>query len=472
LLVANTASALTESWTDDFANTNLVGYQTNVAIGGGVAKLDPASLVRQGIQLASSSDIISPAIVYTGSEYVLYYAECSPYGTCAIARAVSADANSWNPQGIVVNPGLAGSTDSSSVAYEDVMLVGSTFHMWYSGHGGGAYAIHHASSMDGRNWTPDGVVLSGATDGSGGATYYPSVLWDGSQFTMWYGTYDGQNTWIRRATSVDGISWNPTGIVLSPVADGLDNSGPRTPSVVRTAAGYIMWYTCIATQGQICRATSADGITWTREGLVLAPDPNLSGESRDISQPEVLLWPGPAYRVWYAGRGSAGINQIYGALSPIDQFVVSGSIVSVPISIADGFFWQSLSITKEEPSGTAIRISVLNATTFEPFPGLNGLTSSVVSLEGLSSTRGAIRLAANFTGGGDSTPFLDRWTVTMATAPPQPTEPPRPLSLWEEYSTAIVVSAVLVVAAVGGALLVLLLNRPRRNQPPLGIPPR
>ncbi len=464
LAVAVPSGASTESWTDEFDNPSLVDSSAGVVIGGGFAALGPNPLERQGIQVSSGSDIISPAIVKVGSEYFLYYAECSPSGSCAIALAVSSDSNSWTSQGIVVQPGLAGSTDAGGVAYEDVMVIGSTFRMWYSGIGsGGWYAIHHASSVDGKNWAPDGVVLSGATDGTNGATYYPSVFWDGLRFIMWYSTYNGQNTWIRRATSVDGLTWTPTGAVLSPIADGIDDSGPRMPSVIRAASEYIMWYTCVATiQGRLCRATSTDGIDWAREGAVLSPDPSLSGESRDVSQPDVLALPGATYRVWYAGRGSAGIDQIYSALPPSSAYVVSGSLVSVPIAISAGLFWQSLGIVKEEPAGTFVRVSVLNASSGQPIAGLTDLVATEISLASLSPLiEREIRLLARFTG-GDSTPRLDRWTVTTGTAPPSPP------TFWDRYLPAIVVSILFAVAGIGGAVFVLVLNRPQRppRQPP------
>ena len=466
LAVAVPSGAVTESWTDEFDNSNLVDSSASLVISNGFVTLGPSPLARQGVQVSSGSDLISPAIVKVGSEFFLYYAQCSPSGSCAIALAISSDSNSWTPQGIVVQPGLAGSTDAAAVAYEDVMLLGSTFHMWYSGIGsGGWYAIHHASSVDGKNWAPDGVVLSGATDGTNGATYYPSAFWDGFRFTMWYSTYNGQNTWIRRATSADGITWTPSGAVLSPVADGIDDSGPRMPSVARGASGYVMWYTCVASQGRLCRATSADGIQWTREGAVLSPDPNSTGESRDVSQPDVLALSGSVYRVWYAGRGSAGIDQIYSALSP-DGFVVGGSLLSVPIAISQGMFWQSVTVAKDEPAGTSIRVSVLNATSEQPIAGLSDLGATEVSLASLSPLQEhEIRLLARFAG-GDSTPRLDQWTVTMGTAPPSPP------TFWDLYLPAIVVSLMFVVAAIGGAVFVLLLNRPQRPPPQARSGPR
>lgn len=459
------SSAVTELWTDEFNDVTRVSSQSGLSIGGGVAALREHGLERQGIQISSGADLLSPALVVVGSQYFLYFAECSG-AACSIVLSVSPDANAWTGQGVVVSPGLSGSTDSFSVAYEDAMLIGSMFHMWYAGVGlSGWYSLHHAHSTDGRAWTSDGLVLSGTSDGSGGSVYAPSVLWDGLEFTMWYTTFDGANTWIRRALSSDGITWNSTGIVLSPRADGLEDDGPRFPAVIRTSTGYIMWYTCASVgHGRLCRAESSDGIDWTRQGIALDTDPGLPGESLDLAQPEVLIVAPDTYRIWYVGRGSAGIIQIFSAMSA-GNFGGSGTLVSIPIAVSSGLRWVALFVTKQEPTGTSIRVTVLDATSGGAIAGLSDLVASVVSLASIDPLRvPTIRLQASFHGDFSSTPLLDSWTVSTKTAPPSPR---MPVPLSESYSPFILVGVVILAAGIGlGILAVMLLRLSRRPSVP------
>ncbi len=128
-----------ETWIDEFDNTTLIGSSQGVSVTGGKVQLTLNQLERQGLQIAGTS-LLSPSIVRVGPSYYLYYSIFGPPGS--ILLATSSDANNWVGQGVVVAPGLAGVSDSYSVTYEDALLVGSTFHMWYSGMAsGGYYAI-------------------------------------------------------------------------------------------------------------------------------------------------------------------------------------------------------------------------------------------------------------------------------------------------------------------------------------------
>ncbi|MCS6888312.1 MAG: hypothetical protein NZQ09_08890, partial [Chloroflexus sp.] len=92
-------------------------------------------------------------------------------------------------------------------------------------------------------------------------------------YRMWYSGFDSGG--VRRiglALSPDGITWTrvvgpgPSGSVLGPgPAGNFDSANVSFPSVIRTATGYLMWYTGgNGSTFAIGLASSPDGVTWTR----------------------------------------------------------------------------------------------------------------------------------------------------------------------------------------------------------------
>ncbi len=456
LALAPLAAAITETWIDEFDNTTLISSAQNVMVSGGRVMLTPNPLERQGLQLGSGG-VGAASLVRVGTSYYMYYSEYSL--GISIRLATSSDAKNWTRQGVVVAPGLAGSSDASGVTYEDVLLLGSTFQMWYSGLGSsGNYAIHHASSSNGKNWTPDGVVISASSEGVSGSVYAPSVLWDGGQFRMWFTHYDGVHTWIRYATSGDGLSWMSRGVVLSPVADGIDNGGPRMPDVLRVGTEFLMWYTCVGTStGQICQARSTDGANYTREGVVLGPDPSLPGENRGLALPEALPLSPNSYRIFYSAAGTTG--QIYSALS-VGGYRMSGTVVSVPIALPSNLTWLSTTVSRTTPPGTSITLTVMDAITGLPIVGLTNVTAEKVGLTGIDSRSvPRIALKAQFWSTGTATPLLDNWTVTFGTPPPVPP------SFWDLYLPWILIGGLGGGGAGTIVVVAYLISRPASRQP-------
>src|SRR6185436_19718535 len=100
----------------------------------------------------------------------------------------------------------------------------------------------------------------------------PSVLrLSDSSWVMYYTVADSRNSGpaIGRATSTDGVVWMKTGD--SPVLRGeegeWDDMGVLEPSVLFDGTTYQMWYAVndlLLRPGMIGRATSTDGIAWTK----------------------------------------------------------------------------------------------------------------------------------------------------------------------------------------------------------------
>lgn len=149
------------------------------------------------------------------------------------------------------------------------------------------------------------------------------MLFDGSTWHMWYGTgSEGALTGgrIGYATSSDGVAWarqNSGNAVLVPGAGiAWDREGVAMPAVVQEGGGFTMWYVGVDLWPGIGRATSPDGVTWTRDGAnpVLAKGAGGSWSSFGVFEPAVVK-DGATYRMWV--EGFSGSNQWIGyAVSP------------------------------------------------------------------------------------------------------------------------------------------------------------
>lgn len=103
----------------------------------------------------------------------------------------------------------------------------------------------------------------------------PIVIKEGSTYKMWLsgGTGIGtNNVKIYQATSQDGINWNiSSNILIEPGTSGSwDDEKTETPSVIKVGNIYHMYYSGFKTGNpsgayQIGHATSADGISWTKD---------------------------------------------------------------------------------------------------------------------------------------------------------------------------------------------------------------
>ena len=111
-----------------------------------------------------------------------------------------------------------------------------------------------------------------------GALYFPERL---------------RTTW-RHLRSADLVRWEQLPDALTPGGDGEpDRDGVWTGSVLRTGELLQIFYTGHTLQGDIpqsiCRATSADGLTWTKDPANPISVPHLDGfEGRDWRDPFVF----------------------------------------------------------------------------------------------------------------------------------------------------------------------------------------
>lgn len=216
-------------------------------------------------------------VVSHNNVYHMYYAGYD--GTFSrIGHATSTDGISWtkDPLNPVLDVGPVGSWDASMVYVPSVVMVGSTFHLFYDGALGWIEQVGHATSTDGSNFTKDPAnpVLQVGTAGSWDEfQVFPmsgSVVYDDNMFKMWYGGCNGSVVWqVGYATSADGTSWtkhagNP---VMVPGSSGQWDDYSVLPGTVRIDNGkYSMWYSgCTAeNRWRVGYASSPDGTGWQK----------------------------------------------------------------------------------------------------------------------------------------------------------------------------------------------------------------
>ena len=202
-----------------------------------------------------------------------------------IVCAVSASAQTeWtlDPVEPVLEPAPAGAWDHGSRLIEAVVKVDGIYHMFYrgqpergfSGYWEGTYAIGHATSPDGIDWTLDPVnpVLSRGADDDWdhGSIRGAAVIHEGDRFRMWYASvtqsedvYDVQWHGIGHATSADGTTWSKS--LENPIVrPGSSGTSAIPQTVILDGRTFRMWYASSTFTNEGDRyAWSEDGLSWT-----------------------------------------------------------------------------------------------------------------------------------------------------------------------------------------------------------------
>ena len=165
----------------------------------------------------------------------------------------------------------------------------------------GTQEVHHLTSDDGIAWSEaEDASLEGLSEGFGNPGAMPtSVLEEADGWTMYLvGTLSSeQQGWdIWRATApAPGGPWTRSEepVLRRGAAGSWDAGALDFPTVIPAETGYTMFYSAIesttSTGGAIGRATSEDGVTWTKaEDPVL--EPGLCGgfDARAVHQPRVI----------------------------------------------------------------------------------------------------------------------------------------------------------------------------------------
>jgi len=262
------------------------------------------------------SALLLKSTLYTCPDFRGHY---SPW---KIGLATSQDGIAWTryPGNPVLDIGPSGGWEDYAVGNPFVLHDGTEYKIWYYGcrQGDPHIRIGYATSPDGIVWTkhPGNPVLDVGPPGAWDdyTIYSPTVLFDGTEYKMWYHGTDGSTFRIGYATSPDGIIW--TKHPGNPVLDvgppgGWDDYLVMSPTVLFDGTEYKMWYRGgDGSTDRIGYATSLDGINWVKfiDNPVLDIGPSGSWEDDWLGSPDVLVDEG-MYKMWYVGNDhSTDIN--------------------------------------------------------------------------------------------------------------------------------------------------------------------
>ena len=164
----------------------------------------------------------------------------------------------------------------------------------------GTQDLHHLTSSDAVTWTLQvDDSLAGLSEGFGNPGAMPtSVVQVGEEWVMYLtgslASEQGWDIWVATSSGLDG-PWTRSDepVLARGEAGAWDAGGLDFPTVVAAEAGYAMFYSGIpgaeTTEGSVGRATSEDGLTWTKDAAPVL-EPGLCGgfDDRAVLQPRVL----------------------------------------------------------------------------------------------------------------------------------------------------------------------------------------
>ncbi|MCK4444064.1 MAG: hypothetical protein KAW09_05940, partial [Thermoplasmata archaeon] len=289
----------------------------------------------------------------------------------------------WFRQGMVLDVGPIPSTYESSGWPSVVKGSDGIYRMWYTGSESVVPVsnryIRYATSVDGKNWDRMGIVI-GPNATLEDRVYAPTVTEDGGMYKMWYVGDELDPPWgssIFYATSPDGYTWTRQGLVLPKAFEGTyDNVGVSFPAVLKDGGVYKMWYTGYdGTHYRILYATSPDGQSWTYQDLAI--DVGMNPGDLDYMwafDPAVVKDANGMYHIWYSG-GNGTHFFILNATSP------------------DGVTWTKQGLSLDVLPDSQEDVGVLSGTVIM-------LPSSVVTMwyEGVDSS-GKVRIFRATLGG-------------------------------------------------------------------------
>jgi hypothetical protein len=250
---------------------------------------------------------------------------------CSVGMAVAQTEWTDHPDNPVIGvddpgPWAPGGAWVSSVLYD-----GAIYHMWFEGMtvlpSGWitGVAVGHATSTDGVEWSmdPANPVIPAGDPGewddeaAGGGP----VIFDGTQFKMWYAGWSEDSSNVGYATSTDGSTW--TKYSGNPVMDrgspgSWDDKWIQPATVLVEDGTYRMWFhgrTEDYYTGLIGYAESPDGISWTKR-----PEPVLAPAEYPGSVEASFLYPsvvndGTTYHMWHANDAPESYVDIHYAYS-------------------------------------------------------------------------------------------------------------------------------------------------------------
>lgn len=220
----------------------------------------------------------------------------------------------------VLEPGEAGLFDDSGVAVGYILKIDNDVVMYYLGWNL-KVTVPWLNTIGRAVWSRSEnrfikcgrVPMMDRSEEDPFSLSYPSILFDGERYRMWYGsnlawgkTQDTMQHVVKYAESKDGISWKRS----NQIAINLEHAGEYAlskPFVLMLQGKFRMWYSYRGngsiTTYRIGYAESVDGQNWRRMDNCVGIDVSESGwDSEMISYPFVFDFKGN-YIMLYNGNG-------------------------------------------------------------------------------------------------------------------------------------------------------------------------
>jgi len=248
-------------------------------------------------------------IAEAGGNYRIYYSGNDGGSNWRIFCATIDKDNREQERRLAIDIGQAGSLDSSYAYSPSVIRVKNGYVMYYGGYDGSNWRILRALSVDGLNWFKQGLCLNLEPQGSFDSVHilYPYVLKDNEIYKMYYTGYDGRNWRIGYAESGEGIIFKNRRMVLDLGFPGsLDSEHVHTPVVLKQGSIYTMYYAGFGgnpAAWRILRATSLDGINWTKQGIALDLGQAQEYDSANLL-PGSIIYKEGIFKLYYWAQGS------------------------------------------------------------------------------------------------------------------------------------------------------------------------
>lgn len=257
-------------------------------------------------------DVMAAAtfVLFHDGIYKMWYEGNNSFGYATSPDGLVWQKHAGNP---VMVPGGLGTWDETNIDSPSIVVVGGTYHMWYSGVDDvDDNRIGHATSPDGIVWTRDPANPVIDTDDpfawDAFEAIHPFVLHEDNLFKMYYNGHDGLEQRIVYATSTDGSAWTKftSLFMLEPGANGQWDEAEIGPMcVIRANDGYHMWYTAGDDSDVfgIGYATSVDGLTWIKDTVnnpVLERGATGQWDEGMVAVPHVILIDS-VLTMWYGG---------------------------------------------------------------------------------------------------------------------------------------------------------------------------
>lgn len=302
----------------------------------------------------------------------LLAALCVGFVGCAGAPSVAQPTKTPGRQSVFTvdrrNPLLShGSAASWAARYIDpgaMVFHDGLFHMFFNGINSypAPVSVGYATSPDGYAWTRvgDQPLLASQQVAYAGLTIFASSVlaqddgtWALYFYTLPLGTSATDHGYIGRATAPRPTGpWTPDATpTLSPGAPGTwDSLNVAHPSVVRAGNGYVMYYSGAASatdpHGGIGRATSPDGVHWTKSTTpVLAAGAAGAWDAQFIFDPNVVPTPTGYAMVYLAvtpGGSAPTPYTAFGYATSPDGVTWTKSSVGPILSTLDHPEWQGI----------------------------------------------------------------------------------------------------------------------------------